>query len=88
MKASSMVFPLSNEGGHSTRLNVQLLRSGFVLTIPQMRPDFVLMDAPINHEAASATIVMQVDECEPRWNVHLPEGISAEDKRVRIATIT
>jgi hypothetical protein len=85
---SSMILPLSCQGGHSARVNMQLLVQGFGLPIAQMGPDFVLLDTPIDHEAGTATIVMQVDESERRWNVHLPYGISAENKRVRIAAVT
>lgn len=53
-----------------------------------MGPDFVLMNAPVNHETAMATIVLQVDEPKRRWNVPLPGGSSAESNRVRIAAVT
>jgi hypothetical protein len=53
-----------------------------------MGPNFVLVDVPVTHAAATATIVMQVDESERHWNVHLPDGISADNKRVRIAAVT
>ncbi len=83
---SSMTLPLSSQGGHSAQVN--MLVNGIALPISQMGPDFVLVDVPVDHEAATATIVMPVDESERRWNVHLPDGISAENKRVRIAAVT
>lgn len=85
---SSMTLPLSSQRGHSAQVNMQLLVNGIALPISQMGPDFVLVDVPVDHEAAMATIVMQVDESERRWNVHLPDGISAYNKRVRIAAVT
>jgi hypothetical protein len=88
MKTSSMVLPLSSQGGHSARVNMQLLVNGFALPVSQMGPDFVLVSAPVNHAPAAATMVLQVDESERRWNVHLPNGISADNKRVQIAAVT
>lgn len=64
---------------------MQLLLNGFTLSIAQMGPDFLLVNAPVNHAPAAATVVMQVDETERRWKVRLPQGMSAENKRVQIA---
>ena len=50
----------------------------------QMGPDFLLVDAPFDHPPGDASVVLQVDQSERRWNVHLPDGISAESKRVAI----
>jgi hypothetical protein len=50
-----------------------------------MGPDFLLVDAPINHPPGDASVILKVDESERRWNVRLPDGISAESKRVAIA---
>jgi hypothetical protein len=43
------------------------------------------VDAPINHPPGNASVILQVDQSESRWNVHLPNGICAESKRVAIA---
>ena len=67
---------------------MQLLVNGFTLPVSQMGPDFVLVNTPVNHAPAAATVVMQVDESERRWNVQLPNGISAECKRVQITAVT
>jgi hypothetical protein len=83
-----MDFPWSSQGGHSARVNMQLLLERVCLALSQMGPDFLLVDAPVDHEVATATIVMQVDESSRRWNVHLPDGIPAGSKRVRIAVVT
>jgi len=66
---------------------MQLLVNGLVLPISQMGPDFLLIDAPIKLEPATATIVMQVDASERRWNVYLPGGMSAENERVGAHTV-
>ena len=64
---------------------MRLLVNGLSLPVTQMGPDFVLVDAPVNHPPASASVVLQVDASERRWNVRLPNGISAGKKLVAIA---
>ena len=78
MKTSSMVLPISSQGEHSAQVNMNVLVNGLILPESQMVPDFVLLNAPVNHAPAAATVMMQVDENERRWSVHLPKGISAE----------
>ena len=64
---------------------MRLLVNGSSIAVAQMGPDFLLVDAPINHPPGNASLVLQVDQSERRWNVHLPDGISAGSKRVAIA---
>lgn len=67
---------------------MQLLVNGFTLPVSQLGPDFLLVNTPVDHAPGSATVVMQIDESERRWNVRLPQGMSAESKRVQIAAVT
>ena len=64
---------------------MRLLVNGGSIPVVQMGSDFVLVDAPFDHPPADASVILQVDESERRWNVRLPEGISAGSKRVAIA---
>ncbi len=64
---------------------MQLLINGLSFPLLQMGPDFVFLQQACNHPPANATIILQVDQSERRWNVRLPEGISAESQRVAIA---
>jgi hypothetical protein len=80
-----MIRP-SGQGGHSAQVKMRLLVNGSSIAIAQMGPDFLLVDAPINHPPGNASLVLQVDLSERRWDVHLPEGISAASKRVAITT--
>ena len=75
----------SSQGGHSAQVKMRLLVNGSSIAVAQMGPDFLLVDAPINHPPGNASLVLQVDQSERRWDVHLPEGISAGSKRVTIA---
>jgi hypothetical protein len=79
------MIALSSQGGHSAQVKMQLLVNGCSISVVQMGPDFLLVDAPINHPPGAASLVLQVDRSERRWNVRLPNGISAESKRVAIA---
>ena len=79
------MFPLSTHGGHSAQVKMQLLVGGHSLPVAQMGPDFVLVAAPADHPPADARVVLQVDQSERSWNVHLPHGISAGTKRVAIS---
>ena len=76
--------PLTTQGGHSAQVNMLLIINGLTLPVAQMGPDFVILDTPINHPPADASLVLQVDQSESRWNVHLPKGISVGEERVEI----
>jgi hypothetical protein len=79
------MIALSSQGGHSAQVKMQLLVNGSSLSVAQMGPDFLLVDAPIDHPPTDARLVLQVDQSERRWNVRLPNGISADSTRVAIA---
>jgi len=64
---------------------MQLLVNGGSVRVVQMGPDFLLVDEPFDHPPVDASVVLQVDGSERRWNVLLPEGLSALSKRVAIA---
>jgi hypothetical protein len=64
---------------------MQLLVNGLSLPVAQLGPDFLLLDAPVNHLPSAASIILQIDDSEQRWNVYLPEGISTASKRVALA---
>jgi hypothetical protein len=82
------IFPFSSQGGHSARVKMRLLVNGLSLPVLQMGPDFLLVDQPISHPPAPASVVLQVDDSERRWNVTLPEGIAAGRNRVAITVCT
>jgi hypothetical protein len=57
------------------------------MSVAQMARDFVLVDSPVSHPPATACLILKVDQTERRWNVHLPNGISAKTRRVAIAAV-
>jgi len=72
---------------HSAQVKMRLLVDGRSIAVAQMGPDFLLVDAPTNHPPSIASLVLQVDRSERRWDVRLPNGISAGSNRVTIATL-
>jgi hypothetical protein len=64
---------------------MRLLVNGTSLPVGQLGPDFLLLKTPFDHPPDDATIVLRVDGNERQWRVHLPEGITAESRRVVIA---
>ena len=52
----------------------------------QLGPGFLLLDMPSDHPPGMASIILRVDQSEKRWDVRLPDGISAGTKRVNIVT--
>ena len=60
-----MITSLS-QGGHSAQVKMRLLVNGSSIAVAQMGPDFLLVDAPINHPPGNASLVLQVDDSERR----------------------
>lgn len=63
---------------------MRLLVNELTVPVVQLGPDFLLLDAPVDLPAGDASVVMQVDEQERRWDVRLPDGSSASSRRVAI----
>ena len=73
-----------HHGGHSARVKIQLLIDGGSVPVAQLGPDFLLLDDPFEHPPGNARLVLQVDQSERRWDICLPNGISAAASRVVI----
>jgi hypothetical protein len=78
------MISVSNQSGHSADVKMDLLFDGCRMRIDQLGPDFIFVESASDHAPCEATIVMRVDSSERRWNVLLPDGISAKSKRVPI----
>jgi hypothetical protein len=74
-----------NYGAHSAQVEMQLIVNGASIGITHMGRDFVVVESPTEYPPGDASILLRVDESESRWNVRLPDGISAGSKRVAIA---
>ncbi len=64
---------------------MRLIVNGTSIGITHMGRDFVIVESPTEYPPSKASILLKVDESESRWNVRLPDGISAGSKRVAIA---
>ncbi len=85
--ASSSMLVSAGHTGRSTDVRIQLLLDGHCLQVGQLGPDFLLLKKPFPHLPTLGTVVVRVDETEHRWQVRLPEGISADSRRVVIADV-
>jgi len=74
----------SSQSGHSADVSINLILNGDSIPVAQLGPDFLLLDAPIDHPPGQASIILRVDQSEECWTVRLPDGISAGTKRVNI----
>jgi hypothetical protein len=74
----------SSHGGHSADVRISLVFSGHSILVAQLGPDFLLLYAPADHPPGPASILLRVDQSERRWDVRLPNGISATSKRVTL----
>jgi len=64
---------------------MQLILNGMSLPTAQLGPDFLVLDAPVTHPPADASVILRVDEGERHWDIRLPNGISPDCNRVTIA---
>ena len=78
--------PFQIGGGHSATVKIQLEIDGGVVPVAQLGPDFLLLDAPFEHPPGNASLILQIDQSVRRWDVYLPDGISASANRVAIHT--
>src|ERR1041384_5402438 len=81
---SATALQSSNFTGHSADVRINLILNGHSIPVAQLGPGFLLLDRPKDHPPGPASIVLRVDQSEERWDVHLPQGISADCKRVAI----
>ena len=79
-------FQSSNYCGHSADVRISLILNGHSIAVAQLGPGFLLLDEPSDQPPGEASIILRVDQSERRWTVRLPNGISADSKRVAILT--
>jgi hypothetical protein len=81
----SFMISEQSYGAHSALVKMRLIVNGATIRITHMGPDFLLIDSASDYPPGDATIILQVDQSERRWNVRLPDGISRDSKRVTLA---
>ena len=81
---SFMDFKSKGHGGHSADVRIRLILNGNSIPVAQLGPGFLLLDVSTNHPPCEGKILLSVDGSERQWAVRLPEGITAETKRVPV----
>jgi len=64
---------------------MRLCVNGLSFRISHMGPDFLFVDSPSDHPPTHGIIELQVDDSQRSWEVNLPNGMKAGDKRVALA---
>jgi hypothetical protein len=74
-----------NRSGHSADVQMRLSVDGHTLSIGHLGPDYVILDASIDHPPSDAEVFLSVDGKESRWKVRLIDGLSASQARSRFS---
>ena len=74
-----------NYSAHSDQVKMRLVLQDTSLRITHLGPDFALVESPADYPPCDASIMLRVDDSETRWQVRLPDGISAGSTRVALA---
>jgi hypothetical protein len=82
---SSSILTSYGHSGYSAEVKMHLLLDEQIHSIGQLGPDFLVLHKPIDHPPANARLFFSVDGKEREWDIRLPEGISADARRVVIA---
>jgi hypothetical protein len=77
----------SSQGAHSVQVEMRLIFNGSSIGITHMGRDFVRLESCGHHPPGDATILLRVDQSESRWTVRLPNGNSADSRRVAVAKV-
>jgi hypothetical protein len=80
-----MIGNTSRNFCHSADVRMELRLNGHVLPIAQLGRDFLILASPIEYPPAEAEVSMSVDGHEDHWRVRLPEGLSTDRRRSKIA---
>jgi hypothetical protein len=69
--------------GYSAYVRLHLVVGDRSLELGQIGPENVILREAIEIPAGPAEVVMHVDDFERRWQVYLPDGITANSREVR-----
>jgi hypothetical protein len=71
--------------GYSAQVRLHLLIGGQSIELGQISPERIFLRESIELPPGPAEVVMHVDHFEQRWQVYLPDGISANSREARTA---
>jgi hypothetical protein len=84
---SSSILVSAGHTGVSADVRIHLLLDGLVHSVTHLGPDFLRLEANVDHAPSVGRLVYSVDGNERQWDVRLPDGIAMNSGRVRIATV-
>lgn len=73
--------------GHSADVEMRLIVDRQSLPVAQLGPGFLLLDSPIDHPPCDALVIVLVDGDDRMLHIRLPDGMSKDSKKVRIAAL-
>lgn len=76
---------LQNSNGHSAHVQIILHVGQHAVPVSHMGPDFLILKETFSTPATEGIIVLAIDDQAERIPVRLPQGISADTRRVVIA---
>jgi hypothetical protein len=71
--------------GYSADVRMHLSVNGQTIKIGQLGPNFIILDDALDLAPSQGEITMSIDGQVERWRVSLPDGISANRVKTRIA---
>src|SRR5947209_9104558 len=78
----------TTRSGHSANVRIALAVNGYVFSVAELGPDFVVLRNPIPHPPAEAELSLSIDGQEERWRVELIDGILAGGGDTRFRSCT
>jgi hypothetical protein len=75
---------IQNNQAYSADVRMQMNVNGHTFVVGQLGPEFVILKNPVDHPPTVAEITLSIDGRVRRWQVELPEGISADSRRTRM----
>jgi len=74
------------QGAHTAQVEMRLIVNDDTISITHMGSDYLLVNCAKDYPQGEASIFLQVDQSESRWQVILPNGISKNSNRVALAS--
>ncbi len=82
---SSSILTSYGHVGHSAEVKMHLTLPGKEFSIGQLGPDFMILDAPVDHPPSEAMLFFSIDGQATERKIRLPEGIKSSSVRVAMA---
>lgn len=78
----------SKSAGHSARVSLELILSDRRLPLSQVAPDWIIAVSPEELGPCTGQLFMSIDGHEQITDIHLPQGMSANDETTPMVRMT